>query len=203
MKKRTYDATDILIEEIAEEYDAQGNLLKKLVYDGIKNYKVETAYTYNAEGKWIEVANTYEFCDSGMGDKSVIKYNEKQQPIRRNFYTLEGTLLWYMEHEYEGDLEVKTTMVIRDPRKYEYWIYAYDEEGRRLSKTYYNSNDEVTEVHTWVWENGFHVKTLSSKGSYTVFHRNEDGTYLGYSDYDEEGNLVGSWDDEGHPRDFQ
>ena len=37
MKNRTFDETDKLIEEIAEEYVAQGNLFKQLKYDGFNN----------------------------------------------------------------------------------------------------------------------------------------------------------------------
>lgn len=196
MKKRTYDKNDKLTEEVAEEYDAQGKLIKELVYDGIKNTKAETVYTYNAEGKWAELTYTFTDCYLAQfpGHKAidifVVKYNEKQQPVRHSAYNHEGILLWYMEYEYEGDLKVKTTRVNRRPREYEYWISAYDEEGHCISDTYYNGDDKVTEVCTYIWEDGHHAKTVSSKGDYTLYHYDEKGICLGYSSYDADGQLT-------------
>ena len=194
MKKRTYDETDKLIEEIAEEYDAQGNLIKKLKYDGINSIKNETVYTYDAEGKRTQIADTTEFCGSGMGGKCVTKYNEKQQPVRNSYYDLEGTLLYYMEYAYEGDRRVKTTIANRSPREYYYWISAYDEEGHCISATYYNSDDKVTEVRTYIWEDGHHVKSISSKGDYTLYYYDENGDDLGHETYDSNGTLTGIYD---------
>ena len=95
-----------------------------------------------------------------------------------------------MEYEYEGDLKVKTTRVNRRPREYEYWISAYDEEGHCISDTYYNGDDKVTEVCTYIWEDGHHAKTVSSKGDYTLYHYDEKGICLGYSSYDADGQLT-------------
>ncbi len=190
MKKRTYDANDTLIEETGEEYDDQGNLIKKLIYDGATNTKEETVYTYNAEGKQTQIADTIVFCNNGMGHKCVTKYNEKQQPVRHTYYSLDGTLLYYIGYEYEGDLKIKTTVANRNPREYYYWISAYDEEDHCISDTYYDRNDKVTEVRTYIWENGHHVKSISSKGEYTIYSYDENGICLGYSNYDAEGNLT-------------
>lgn len=194
MKKRVYDKEDKLTEETGEAYDAQGNLIRQLKYDGINHIKEEMVCTYDTEGKITQTTQTFLFCDTEFGDKSVIKYNEKGQPVRHSYYSLEGTLLWYMEHEYEGDLEVKTTVVNRNPRMYYYWIIAYDEEGHCVSITDYNSNDEVTEVRTLIWEDGNHVKTVSSKGHYTLYYYDENGTELGHETYDSEGRLTGIYD---------
>lgn len=194
MKKRVYDKEDKLTEETGEAYDAQGKLIRQLKYDGINNRKKERVYTYDTEGKRTQITDTTEFFETGIGYRCVTKYNEKGQPLRYSDYNLEGTLLYYMEFEYEGDRRVKTTVVNRSPREYYYWICAYNEEGHCVSATYYNSDDEVTEVRTYIWEDGNHVKTVSSKGHYTLYYYDENGTELGHETYDSEGQLTGIYD---------
>ena len=199
MKKRVYDKNDTLIQETREEYDTQGNLIKEFVYDGIKNTKEETAYTYNSEGKWTRIASTYFF--GGMGHKIVTEYNEMQQPVRYSDYSLNGVLRWQMDCEYEGNLRVKTTIVNRSLRERYYWISEYDKEGHCISETYYDNNDKATEVRTYIWENGHQIKSVSSKGNYTVYYYDEKGKSLGHHEYDVDGNLTGIYDADYRPID--
>lgn len=200
MKKRTYDETDTLTQETAEAYDAQGKLIKKVLYDGLEDIKEEIVYTYNAEGKLTELIQTSMHCSEGWGHKTARKYNEKQQVVRISDYTLEGTLLHYLEWEYEGDLRVKCTLVNRNPRYREYYIIHYDKDGISTGVTYYDRNDKVKEeviYERYEWEKGRIVKELSSKGHYTLNYYDENGAALGCEEYDSNGNLTGIYDSNG------
>lgn len=225
MKKRTYDETDKLIEEVAEEYDAQGKLIKKQTYDGIVDRKEDYVYTYNAEGKLTEMIQTTVLCDQGWGFKSVRKYNEKEQTIRILEYTLKGTLTHYLDWEYEGDRRVKVTLVNKNPSYREYHIIHYDKDGVSTGVTYYDNNDKVKEevvYERYDWENGrickevsskgyytliYYnendqvVKRLSSKGHYTLYYYDEKGNALGHETYDSNGKLTGIYDAKHRPID--
>ena len=194
MKKRVYDKNDKLIEEIAEEYDAQGKLIRKAVYDSAAYTKDEIVYTYDAAGKLTEMAQTSIPLDGGRGWKTVRFYNEKEQPVRLCHYILDeaqkkATLLAYSDWEYEGDLKVKVTTINKNPYHRDYYIIHYDEAGLTTGVTYYDNNDKVKEKVTYERENGRVIKAVSSKGNYTVYHYDEKGNELGESAYDAEGKL--------------
>lgn len=204
VKKSIYDKNDKLIEETGEEYDSQGNLIKKQTYDGIVDRKEVFVYTYNAEGKLTEMIQTTVLCDQGWGFKSVRKYNEKEQPIRIISYTLEGTLTHYMDWEYEGDRLVKVTLVNNNPSYREYHIIHYDKDGVRTGVTYYDKNDKIKEevvYQRYEWEKGRVLKEISSKGGYTEYYYDEKGEELGHQKYDADGNLTGIYDADYRPID--
>lgn len=162
MKKRVYDKNDTLIQELAEEYDEQGNLLFSCEVEHVSpKERKEVQYIFDENGNKKRITNKHYFDDIALCIWTMQVYNEEQQLIRWNTYTSKGELAWYMIYEYEGDRRVKTIMVTINPYVREYSLAHYNENGEHIGETYYDCNDKVIREDTFEWANGNQIKSVS------------------------------------------
>lgn len=164
MKKRVYDKNDILIQETAEEYGEQGNLLFKCEVEHIsEKERIQTQYTYYENGNEKDITTKHYFDDIALCIWTMQVYNEKQQLIGWNEYTSKGELACYNVYEYEGSRRVKTITINENPYKREYSLAHYNERDEHIRETYYDCNDKVIREDTFEWANGHQIKSVSRK----------------------------------------
>ena len=162
MKKRVYDKNDTLIQELAEEYDEQGNLLLRCEVEHVSlKERKEVQYAFDENGNKKNITTKHYFDDIALCIWTMQVYNEKQQLIRWNEYTSKGELAWHSTYEYEGSRRVKTITINENPYKREYSLAHYNENGEHVGETYYDSNDKVIREDTFEWANGNQIKSVS------------------------------------------
>lgn len=179
MKKRTYDETDKLIEEVAEEYDAQGNLIKSIEYDKAIDFRCETVYTYD-DGKMTgNVSNVY-VC----GELSTCWEFNAEGLVRGRAYT-DGRVSWFVIFEYENGRKKRSTDSDGNMD-----IYHYDENGKQTGYTTYDRDGHVIEETVYNYKDSGLTLRTANDGSYAFYYFDENGREIGSAHYDAEGNLL-------------
>ena len=191
------------------EYDADGNNIKKTVYQ--KDGKIGSIYEYEYNGN--QKIKSTEYCSDGSLRK-VIEYGSNQIKIKESLYSQGGVLYSVTEYSATGKKSKVTYYGASDSTGVRPVVNEYDDSEKLIKSTQYNSDGSIgywyiyeysensmtetrfnadgTPWNEWVYEYDASGRTVKSS-SYSYY---SDGTrHLGFWTeyaYDAAGNTIKS-----------
>lgn len=158
--------------KFTDEYDTDGNIIKQVYYnaDGTVDTQMEYEYVLLSEGFWHETKCTETLSD---GSVTVIEYNEW------------GDIASSLSYDAEGALISADT-----------WEYTYDDDGKKTSEKSFTdgvltseSTYKNVELEDVLLTYADAVTEYAEDGSRTVTTYDENGTVIGETQYDADGEL--------------
>lgn len=137
-------------------YDEDGNLLEESCFDAQRN---QQRYRYcNSINEQGQVSKRVSYNGDGdVSETVMMTYNEQGQLIEENQYGSHGGLIECRTYEYDETGNNTLRLCYRKGEFYYKDEYAYDENGDMISWTYTNSDGEV-EVKTYTYKYNSHGK---------------------------------------------
>jgi len=152
-------------------------------YDDFGNLIVSDSLEYEKEGPSVaENAYTYEF-EYDEGGR-ITKRIDGGYNYTNYIYDSEGNLLKYEVCTYERTDKSKEPVLVKTEYLVHQDEYEYDENGKLIKETYYDSEGNVSSVSEYTYDsNGRIIKLIS--------HNESDEITMNYAfEYDESGNLT-------------
>jgi hypothetical protein len=161
LQEALYNSDDELLERLVYKYE-DGNYRSKQTYEGLG----ELLQTYDGNGE-LQNYHTFEYNDAGLLTEDVL-YNQYDEPQTRQEYEYdprgnrtkwsvfngEGALLSRSEYLYEDGLNTRIENYNPDGSLLDYFKLEYDSSSRLIRRTWYSAEDEVMQVHCYIYEDG-------------------------------------------------
>ena len=174
LEEALYNSDDELLERLVYKYE-DGNYRSKQTYEGLG----ELLQTYDGNGE-LQNYHTFKYNDAGLLTEDVL-YNLYDEPQTRQVYGYDalgnktewkvfngdGALLSTTEYLYEDGLNTRIENYSPDGTLLDYFQLEYDSSSRLIRRTWYSGEDEVMQVHRYVYENGVlaEERVLRTNGS--------------------------------------
>ena len=164
----SYDTFGNETSHVELSYDEEGRYLIYYGYDPDYGTLCSVEYRYDEDGNEIE-AFWYDY----TGEKTnyyLSFYDEQGEKIRSESYGPNGEKWGYYTYEYDGGNVVRENHYSSDGELYEYILFEYDSDNHQIQYSFYSAN--------------------GSPGTHHINYYDDAGNYLGYDEYDGEGNLI-------------
>ena len=121
-------------------YDAKGNMVEDVLYDGEEKLQTRQQYEYNSQG----------------------------QKTKWSVYGGSGALLSYSEYSYERGLNTRIENFSPGGDLLDYFVIEYNDEDLPVKNTWYSADDDVEEIREFDYAGGALSEEILRRGNGSV-----------------------------------
>lgn len=178
LEEALYNSDDEMIERLIFKYE-DGNQRSKQTYEGFG----ELLQTYDGNGELLNY-HAFKYDDDGQMTEDALyngkdelqtrqefEYDRRGNKVKWSVFSGDGALLSYTTYEYEEGLNTLIENHGPDGDVPDYFQLEYDQAGRLVKRTWYTGDDQVEQVHVYVYEGDSLAEERILRGNGSVKRR--------------------------------